>query len=166
MTATPLLFERASQKYIAIRTKISRDEIGSIVPEIYSELSAWISANNISISGAPIIRYFFIDYGTGDVDIDVGFPISSNAMPANNRIKVDEIPYGTYATLIHNGSYENLFETTAMLLAWGRQQGIKWQSPQDSKVSKWKSRIEHYLVGFADTQNPNDWKTEVAILVE
>jgi effector-binding domain-containing protein len=166
MPRTPQLFERASQKYVAIRTKISRDEIGNIVPEIYSELSTWISDNNISISGAPIIRYLSIDYGTGDVDIDVGFPISNNEVPANDRIKVNELPHGTYATLIHNGTYGNLFETTAMLLAWGQQKGIKWQSAQDGKVSSWQSRIEHYLVGFADTQNPSEWKTEIAILVE
>ena len=166
MTITPQLFERASQNYVAIRIKINRDEIGNIVPSIYSELSAWVSENNISISGTPIIRYFSIDYGTGDVSIDVGYPVSSNKVPAHNHIKIDEIPHGTYATLIHSGTYENLFETTAMLLAWGQKQGIKWKSLQDNKMTTWQSRIEHYLVGPTDTQNPDKWKTEVAILVE
>jgi effector-binding domain-containing protein len=166
MASLPQLLERMPQKYAAIRIKISRDEIGSIVPEIYSELSTWVSENGINISGASIIRYFSIDYGTGDVDIDVGYPISNNEAPAHNRIIINEIPHGTYAVLIHNGTYEYLVETTAKLLAWGQQQGIKWQSTQDNNVSIWGGRVEHYLVGPMDTQNSSDWKTEVAILVE
>jgi effector-binding domain-containing protein len=166
MINKPKLVEKRSQRVIAIRIQIARDAIGLVVPDIYSEISSWVIENRLSISGASIIRYFSIDYENGHVDIDVGFPISDETVPTHHRIKLNELPQGTYATLIHDGSYENLVETTARLLDWGQQEGIKWQSQNDNRLSTWQGRIEHYLVGSADSQNPDDWKTEIAILIE
>jgi effector-binding domain-containing protein len=166
MSSTPQLVERNPQKYIASRIKTDREKIGEVVPELYVELAALAARNNIAISGAPIIRYFSIDYSTGTVDIDAGFPISNDEAPAHERIKTGELPGGTYAMLLHVGLYDSLYETTAQLLAWGREQGMNWPSQHNTPLSTWTGRVEHYLVGPTDAQNPKDWKTEVAILVE
>lgn len=166
MSTKPHLMKRLSQKYIAIRIKIVREEIGKVVPVLYAEAAAWAAQNSINICGAPIIRYLSIDYDTGTVDIDAGFPISNAEVPAHDRIRMDELPGGLYAALLHEGPYATLFETTAQLLSWGAQMGMNWPSQQYAPVSTWPCRVEHYLVGPADTQTPQDWKTEVAILVE
>jgi effector-binding domain-containing protein len=166
MSGTPQIIERKLQKYVAIHTKMNRNEIGAVVPNIYPEILTWVSENSVGISGAPIIRYLSVNYGTGDVDIDVGFPISHDKVSVRDRLIIDTLPEGMYATLIHNGSYENLAETTANLISWGRKNGMKWDFPQGNNLSNWKCRVEHYLIGPTDTQNPNDWKTEVAIFVE
>lgn len=164
MLLKPTIVNYNTQQYVAIRERAHRESLSGIVPNLFSEVSEWLAKNDITITGPPLIRYLMIDYNSGEVEVDVGNPVES-AMSSSERIQTGEIPYGRYATVIHQGSYSNLMETTAELLAWGRENNIKWQVDEESKVTKWGGRVERYLVGPPDETDPQNWRTEVAILL-
>lgn len=164
MLVKPTVVSRDAQRYVAIRQRSPRESLGDVVPNLFSEVSEWAATNGLTVTGPPLIRYLLVDYNNGEVEVDVGVPIES-AAPDGGRVRTGEIAGGKYATLIHRGSYASLVETTAKLLGWGRENGIKWQVVEESKVTRWGGRVERYLVGPPDKPDPSDWRTEVAILL-
>jgi len=94
-----------------------------------------------------LIRYLVVDYNTGEVEVDVGVPIEAPTLPADDRVYPAQIPAGTFATVIHRGSYDALVKTTAALLDWGKEKNVKWQVAEERKVTRWNARVEHYQVG-------------------
>ena len=112
-----------------------------------------------------MIRYFMVDYNTGAVEVDVGAPVDATSLPADDRVHRAQIPAGTFATVIHRGSYDALVKTTAALLEWGQQKNVKWDVIEERKVTHWNARVEHYIVGPPDEPNPQNWETEIAIVL-
>ena len=165
MGIKPKLLKRDAQPYAGIRARLARNELSEFVPRTLSELVAFLQRHRVSIIGAPLIRYLVVDYNTGEVEVDVGVPIGSTTLPADDRVHAAQIPAGTFATVIHRGSYDALVKTTAALLDWGKQKTVKWQVIDERKVTRWNARVEHYQVGPPDEPDPENWQTEIAILV-
>jgi effector-binding domain-containing protein len=158
------MIDRAAQPYVAIRERLHREALGDVAPGLLSEVHEWLATNRIAVVGPPFIRYLIVDYNSGEVEVDVGAPVAS-MVAGHLRVHPGEIPGGTYATVVHQGSYAGLMDTTAQLLAWGKENNSQWQVREVSKVTNWGGRIEHYLVGPPDNPNPLDWRTEIAILL-
>jgi effector-binding domain-containing protein len=165
MRMEPKFVEREAQPYAGIREHLGRDDLPEIAPRTLSELLAFLQKHQIHLTGAPLIRYLVVDYNTGEVEVDVGAPVETTALPPDDRVHPAQIPAGTFATVIHRGSYEALVKTTAALLDWAKQNNVKWQVVEERNVTQWSARVEHYLVGPADEPNPKNWETEIAILV-
>jgi effector-binding domain-containing protein len=165
MGIKPKLLKRDAQPYAGIRTRLARNELSEFVPRTLSELVAFLRRHRVSIIGAPLIRYLVVDYNTGEVEVDVGVPIESTTLPADDRGHAAQIPAGTFATVIHRGSYDALVKTTGALLDWGKEKNVKWQVIEERKVTRWNARVEHYQVGPPDEPDPKNWQTEIAILV-
>jgi len=161
----PKFLKRDAQPYAGIRVRLARNELSEIVPRTLSELFAFLQRHRVSIIGAPLIRYLVVDYNTGEVEVDVGVPIEAPTLPADDRVYPAQIPAGTFATVIHRGSYDALVKTTAALLDWGKEKNVKWQVAEERKVTRWNARVEHYQVGPPDEPDPENWRTEIAILV-
>ena len=63
------------------------------------------------------------------MEIDVGVPVAT-AVGGDNRITVDILPGGHYATLVYTVPYEGLMQATGELLDWA--EGIRsgeWNWP-------------------------------------
>jgi hypothetical protein len=71
----------------------------------------------------------------------------------------------SHATVIHRGPYDELVQTTAALMDWAQQNNVNWAMVEQRKVTRWKGRVGHYLVGPPDEPNPKNWQTEIAILI-
>src|SRR6185369_15692979 len=112
MSLKPAMINRATQAYAAIRERLHREAIGDVAPGFLSEVYEWLATNSIAVVGPPLIRYLIVDYNTGEVEVDVGAPVAS-IVPSHLRVHPGEIPGGTYATVVHQGSYANLMDTTA-----------------------------------------------------
>ena len=165
MGIEPKFVTRDAQPYAGIRERLARNELPEIVPRTLSELFAFLQRHRVSIIGAPLIRYLVVDYSTGEVEVDIGAPIEATTLPADRRVHPAEIPAGTFATVIHRGSYDALVKTTAALLDWGKEKNVKLQVVEQGKVTRWNARVEHYQVGPPDEPDPESWQTEIAILV-
>ncbi len=165
MSFIPKLEHRAAQQYVAVRTHLSREELADIVPQLLREVYEWLASHGIAAAGAPFVRYLVVDYNNAKLEIEVGAPVAAATVSGDERVQGGVLPGGRYATVLHRGPYTNLVATTAKLLAWGKENNIAWQVHEESNVTSWRGRIEHYLTGPDDEPDARNWQTEIAILL-
>jgi hypothetical protein len=79
MGIEPKFVKREAQLYAGIREQMHRDDLPEIVPSTLSALFAFLQKQDIHATGAPLIRYFVVDYSTGAVEVDVGAPVGATA---------------------------------------------------------------------------------------
>jgi len=161
----PTIAKRGTQLYAAVRKTLGRDELGEVVPSILPKIFEFLQKHRVKVTGAPLIRYFVVDYHSGEIEIDIGVPVGTTTLPADAQVHFGEIPSGTFATVIHRGPYETLVKTTAALLDWAQQSHVIWAMAEQRKVTRWEGRVEHYLIGPPDEPNSKNWQTEIAILI-
>jgi effector-binding domain-containing protein len=161
----PKIAKRETQPYAGVRKTSGRDELPDVVPSSLSTVFTFLQKHRVQVTGAPLIRYFVVDYNTGEIEVDVGIPVGATTLPADARVHSAQIPSGTFATVIHRGPYDALVQTTAALMDWAQQNNVNWAMVEQRKVTRWDGRVEQYLIGPADEPNPNNWQTEFAILI-
>jgi effector-binding domain-containing protein len=164
MLTEPKLENRDVQPYAGIRSRVSMQEINTVLPPLIGEVMAWLGARASVPSGPPFFRYRVIDM-TKELEIDVGVPVAIS-LTGDQRIVTDIIPAGKYATLIHTGHYNQLIEANQALQDWGERIGIRWRKSEGEHGSVWVSRLEIYLTNPAIESNPEKWQTEIAYLVD
>lgn len=164
MITEPKLENRIDQHYIAIRTQVTMQELGTgVIPQLHREVRAWLENQGLAPTGAPFIRYRVINM-MEKLDIEMGWPVA-NALSGNDRICADVLPAGRYASLVYIGPYEGdgLIKANAALLDWGSQQGITWDRWQDEHGDGFGGRLESYLKDPGNEPDSTKWETEVAI---
>jgi len=161
----PELKERSAVSYAGLRLRLNRDGLARAVPEAISSLSSYFDRHNLSPSGPALVRYFVVDYNSDDVEVDVGFPHELPSIPADERIHYGQLPEGTYATVLHEGAYDSLIDTTKALLDWSKETDHPWRVSSENNVTWWAARVEHYLVAPPQETSPSRWRTEIAILL-
>lgn len=161
MTFTePRIEQRGEQPHVGIRTRVTMQELDSVIPRFIDEVAAWLAQRGIDASGAPLIRYHVIDMDT-ELDITFGFPVSA-APKGDERIVAGSLPAGRYAALVFTG-IENGIQGNGALLEWIAEQGLQADRWDDARGDAFGGRVEHMLDGPEDDPNPSNWRTEVAI---
>jgi effector-binding domain-containing protein len=74
----------------------------------------------------------------------------------------DVLPAGRYASLIHRGPYEQLYDANGTLGKWIEEQGLKVDVKPTPEGDKFGCRLEVYLTDPAVEKDPQKWETEVA----
>ena len=98
---SPKIDARSAQLYMGIRTIAPFKGMSKVIVGIRKELNAWAHEHQIKTAGPPFVRYHVIDM-RGFMDISFGVPIHK-ALPAEGRVKADELPAGRYTSLIYSG---------------------------------------------------------------
>ncbi|HEU4321860.1 MAG TPA: GyrI-like domain-containing protein [Roseiflexaceae bacterium] len=161
MFTEPKIEDRAEQHYAGIRTQVTMDELGSgIIPQLHSEVMAWLNQHGVPPVGAPILRYHVIDMA-GKLDIEVGWPITA-PLPENGRVNAGVLPAGRYASLIYTG-VANGIAGNAALIRWAEEQGIVWDRWDTPEGDAFRARVETEHTDPADEPDMSKWETEVAI---
>lgn len=163
MGIQPIVSDRTAQSYAAIRLKVKRDKLPDVVPRALGDVFAFLEEQQIAPCGPPLIRYLVVDYRTGNVEVEIGIPAECDTLRSNAAVCVGWLPAGSYASAMHRGPYETLVDTTAALLDWAKQSGIGWAVSEKGDVATWGARVEHYLVGPPNENDPGKWQTEAAI---
>ncbi len=164
MITEPKLEHRSDQHYVAIRTQVTMQELGTdVIPQLHSEVRAWLGKQDVAPSGAPFIRYLVIDMMT-KLDIELGWPVAS-PLSGTEHVSTGILPAGRYASLVYIGPYEGdgLIKANAALLDWGTEHGMVWDSWQDEHGDGFGARLEFYLKDPGNEPDPAKWETEVAI---
>ena len=162
---TPQISERLAQPYCAIAAHCRRDQLAAKVPALLDELLVRLERYGVTPKGSQVVRYLVVDYNTGNLDIEVGFPVETGKRPADPRVHWGEIPAGRYVMVLHAGPYDSLVDTTAGLLAWARANRLVLDVEESEKVTRWGCRVERYLVAPPRESRPERWHTEIAILL-
>jgi effector-binding domain-containing protein len=161
MINEPKIEDRNDQHYVGIRTQVTMQELGTLLPPLWGEVYGWLANKGLKPTGAPLWRYRVIDMAA-KLGIDVGVPVAT-PVTGDNRITADTLPAGRYATIVYTGPYEGLMQATADLLAWAQKKGIVWDKwAAGSRAEGWRARIEHYLTDPREEPNSAKWQTELA----
>jgi effector-binding domain-containing protein len=167
MITQPKIEQRKEQVYAAIRTAVPIP-FGKFLQPLWTEVDLWLRSNGIPItsSGPAIIRYLTTDMSK-KLDIEVGFTINK-AMPGSDRIIVDVLPAGQYATLLYTGPVKGkgIYKATVALLDWAKANHITWDTSIMDAVEWWNGRVEFYLTDPAKEPDPKKYQTELAFLVK
>jgi effector-binding domain-containing protein len=164
MITEPKLENRSDQHYVAIRTQVTMQELGTgVIPQLHSEVFAWLGKQGVAPSGAPFMRYLVINM-MEKLDIELGWPVA-RALSGTDRMDAGVLPAGRYASLVYIGPYEGdgLIKANAALLDWGAEQGIVWDRWQDEHGDGFGARLESSLKDPGNEPDPAKWETEVAI---
>src|SRR5437667_9603765 len=61
MSSAPEIVTRPEQPYVAIRTQVTMEDLGMVVPPLSQEVFAWLGKRGTPPAGAPCWKYNVID---------------------------------------------------------------------------------------------------------
>jgi effector-binding domain-containing protein len=160
MTTSPRIVERSEQPYVAIRSVVSREELGSMPGKLFGEVFGWLHGLGLAPVGAPFFRYDSV-YMERGLDIEFGVPIATEAK-GDGRVLADVLPAGRYVSLLHRGPYDQLYDANGVLGKWIEEQGVKVEVKPSPTGDRFGCRLEVYLTDPAVEKDPEKWETEVA----
>src|SRR5258708_31653744 len=160
MTTSPKIVERAAQTYVAIKSLVSREELGPVTGKLFGEAVGWLGRHVLARAGASFFRYGAVDMEQG-LEIEFGVP-TAKSVAGDDRVWADVIPAGRYASLIHQGPFEELYDANGTLGKWIEEEGLKVDVRRALEGDKFGCRLELYLTDPAVEKDPQKWETEVA----
>jgi effector-binding domain-containing protein len=163
MMTMPKLVERSEQPYVAITASVTMREIGPSAQTLLPEVFGWLAKQSIEPAGAPFFKYNVIDMERL-LEIEFGVPIKE-AIAGDARVRPGVLPAGRYASLVHRGHYDELYDANAVLIGWAKERGIRWDAEETKAGHKFGCRLEIYRTDPAKEPDPANWETEVAIRV-
>src|SRR5580700_7281658 len=116
MLTLPKIVERAEQPYVAIVANVTMHDIGPTARTLLPEVFGWLAARRSAPAGAPFFRYNVIDMAR-QLEIEFGVPTAA-AVNGDARVHPGRLPAGRYASLVHRGPYDELYDANAALIGW------------------------------------------------
>jgi effector-binding domain-containing protein len=160
MLSTPEIVTRPDQPFAAIRVSLERRDIPSKAPPLIGEVAGWLAANGAAPAGAPFFSYLAMPED-GPMLMEVGFP-TAKLLAGDSRVRTGTIPAGRFATLIHTGPYDGLYQANVALGEWLGTKGIPHPMPEAAPGEYDAALLEIYETDPAAEPDPQKWKTEVA----
>jgi effector-binding domain-containing protein len=161
MITSPEIVERGEQPYVAVKSVVSMKEMGAVAGKFLGEVFGWAAGHGVAPAGAPFFKYNVCGMERG-LEIEFGIPTAS-AVKGDDRVLAGVLPAGRYASLVHRGPYEQLYDANAALLDWIKEQGLKIDVTESAEGERFGCRLEAYLTDPAVEKDPQKWETEVAI---
>ncbi|EFH87772.1 GyrI-like domain-containing protein [Ktedonobacter racemifer] len=160
MITEPKLENRNEQRYVAIRTHTTMQELDTVIQQLRGEVFAWLGKRSVAPAGAPFLRNLVIDM-EALLDIEVGIPVAS-VPSANDRVTAGVLPAGRYASLVYTG-WGSGIEANAALLDWGAKQGLEWDAWETEQGRAFGARLMSFLTDPNEEPDQAKWETEVVI---
>lgn len=160
MLSEPQIVTRPDQPFAAIRISLDRSEIPSKAPPLIGEVAAWLGSKGAAPVGAPFFSYLAMPED-GPMVMEVGFPTAS-LLTGDGRVRTGTIPGGRFATLIHTGPYDGLYDANVALGEWLGREGLPRSMPAAAAGEYEAALLEIYGTDPAAEPDPQKWETEVA----
>jgi effector-binding domain-containing protein len=132
MITEPKIGDRNDQHYVGIRTQVTVQEMGSVLPSLWGELYSWLASKGLKPAGAPLWRYRVVDM-EAKMEIDVGVPVATT-VTGDGRVTAEILPAGRYATLIYTGP-EAIRPLVVQALPTALGIGSLWPEPDFATVA-------------------------------
>ena len=160
MSSAPEIVTRAEQPYVAIRTQVTMEDLGTVVPPLNQEVFAWLGGRGVAPAGPPFWKYNVIDMA-GKLEIEAGVSVAA-AVAGDGRVVSGVLPAGRYATLTHVGHPSELMAATKALLDWAAGQGLTWDMTPGEGGDRWGCRLEFSLTDPSLEPDMSKWVTQLA----
>ena len=159
MSSAPEIETRAEQPYVAVRAKVTMDEIPAFARR-FGEVFGWLDSHGLAPAGPPFFKYNVIDMAR-ELEMEAGVPIAT-ATDGDDQIVAGVLPAGRYATLTHVGHPSELMAATKALLDWAAEQGLTWDVTPGEDGDRWAARLENYLTDPEQEPDMSKWVTQLA----
>lgn len=165
MLGNPRIEHRPELRYAAIRTALAIP-FGSKIQPLWNEVRQWLEEQGIISPKIALIRYLTTDMSQ-KLDMDIGYVVDRE-ISGDERIRVDRLPAGDYATLLYTGPYrgKGVYKANVALLEWAKENNIHWSTSRKDGVEWWNGRVEFYLTDPDKEKDTKKYQTELAFLVE
>ena len=174
--AEPECARRNEQPYAALRASVTADSLAEESARMLESVRLWFDLHEFLPGGGPLLRYLVVGTGTR-LQVDVGYPVPRSTMPqlidaierrqaagagVDEGVRLDRLPAGTYAWVVHEGDVSELAEVRDMLEWWVGSKGYELDRWSTDRGSVWGGRVEYDL-----TDGPSDapdvvFRTELA----
>lgn len=113
------------ERVYTIESKVdSKQEIGSAIGSAYAKIMAFISSNNINMTGSP--KIITLDYSDNRFHFKAAIPVDNNDITdENNQIIGEQMYAGKAVKMIHKGSYQNFEQSYNVLFAYLSQNQLE-----------------------------------------
>ncbi len=109
------------------RTPTTYSAVFTHIPDGFGRVMTFLAEENVHPVGAPFTVFHQAPDGDSDGDVAMSVPIAASFEPSGDSfpdgISINEIPEGPTASVMHQGSYANMGESYATLVAWITEHG-------------------------------------------
>ena len=154
------VIERSAQPYVAIKSQVTMQTLGVVLPGLAPRVFGWLGQRGISPSGAPFWKYNVVDMDRG-LEVEVGVPVAT-AVAGDDLVQAGVLAPGRYATVRYTGHPDGLFGATAALLKWADEHNLTWDVSQAPDGERWGARLEIYETDPAMEPDMSKWTTQLA----
>ncbi len=111
------LRERQAALVVSKRFPVRLSEIGGALGAAFGEVYGHLGAIQAAGDGPPFVIYHEVPTGDDPFDIEVCAPVTRVVGPPPGW-QTQELPAGTFATLIHVGPYDTVATAYGAMMAW------------------------------------------------
>ncbi len=109
--------ERAAILVMSKRFPVRLSTIGGAIGAAFGDAYRIAGVGGIETEGMPFVIYHGMPVGDEPFDVEVCLPLARQAEPAEGW-QLQELPGGSFATLMHVGPYADLGRTYDALTEW------------------------------------------------
>ncbi|MCO6449435.1 MAG: MerR family transcriptional regulator [Caldilineales bacterium] len=120
------------------------------VGPLWHEMGEYMKAQGVQPAGPCLAVFYDTEYKESDVDVEACWPISGETKPAD-RVQVRELPGGTMASMILEGSYDGFTAAYGVLMTWIMENGYHIVGPNR----------EIYIIGPGMGHKPSEFVSEI-----
>lgn len=103
-------------------------DIGGVMGAAFGEVYGHLEARGGAPDGPPFVIYHGTPASGEPFDIEVCAPVARPVEPLTGW-QLQELPAGTFATLLHVGPYDTVGEAYAEIMAWPAEHGYAIAGP-------------------------------------
>lgn len=134
-----------------IQRRAEREHIGEWCAKVFAELDQMVAAAGVEPKGPGGVFYPPDWFEDDTSDLLAYIPVGDGEGASSRPVDAGRAPGGDFAVVLHLGSYEDLDRTYTALGTYVAERGIGTTGPIR----------ESYLVSPGDTDDPNEWRTEI-----
>ncbi len=146
--------QREAALVMAKRVAVRLSEIGRVMGSAFGEVYGHLGARGIEPAGEPFVIYHGMPQADLPFDIEICAPIGRATDEAPDGWCVQELPAGTFATLVHVGPYDTVGASYETMGAWIEAHGLEaagpprevYLSPPDTPPERIRTVIEFPVV--------------------
>ncbi len=161
MLTMPKTTEFGPKPYVAVRLPVTIPFAEEMDPA-FDELFGAFEKAGVKPDGMEFVKFNLIDMPR--LEIEVGMTTDA-AIPLTGRLVSGTLPQGRFVSMTYTGSYDGLYDATAMLIGWAKETGVQWDVEPTPQGDRFACRLEVHENNPSVEDDPAKLVTTILIKV-